>query len=389
MKKVTAGILIGLFFGLLIATAAYSVIKPDVEYNEFEQRELALLPDYAARESLNSWTRGMDAYLLDQFPVRDELINRAHEAEKNSGNSVVQDVYVLDTDYLVGFTYPTEEYSSQLMAEGLKRLSEKASVPVVYSIVPQKNTSISEIIDDLENTTNLLNAERTEKYLTQAGIEYIDVCTYFLENFSAAERGEFYYKTDVHWNDRGGYEAAKDIVSELAGMGYIKEDQSPKKSDFSWVDFTGDKEYMGDLQKRFSEDPYEGEYIPYYELRDKSGLRYYKTLDGDEVPREEIVASGLDEDILHYNAICTYNLGYLRIENDNASSDLKVLVLKDSYQCTMTDYLTAAFAEMDIVDPRNPICSIEEIMDSRDIDLVLCIYHESNVSRELIDYLNK
>lgn len=387
MKKITAGILIGLFFGLLIAAAAYSVIKPDVDYNEFEQRELASLPDFAARESLSSWTRGMDAYLLDQFPVRDELINTAHEVEKSSGNSVVQDVYVLDTDYLVQFTYPTEEYRTQLMAAGLKRLSEKASVPVVYSIVPQKNTCVSEFIDDLENTTNLLNTERTEKYLSDSAIEYVDVCSYFLENFDAKERGDFYYKTDFHWNLRGAYEAAKGIVTELAGKGYINEDQIPKKSDFYWVDFTGDKEYMGDLQKRFSEEPYEGEYIPYYELRNKSGLRYYKALDGEEIPREEIVASGLEEDVLQYNGVCTYNLGYLRIENDNAYSDLKVLVLKDSYQCAMTDYFTAVFAETNVIDPRIPICSLDELMETRDIDLVLCVYHESNVSQELVDYL--
>ena len=385
MKKSYAIITTAFLFLLLIWVDIVGVRTEDIAYSDREQRDLAAMPAYPVFYDPEQWAKEVDRYLMDQFPYRAEIIRQMHSVQAATGNNVVQDLYQIDSDYLFTVTYPTNEKRTNLMAEELKAASESYSVPVVYAIVPLKTVSLADSIEEISNETNLLNRDRTVAALEANGLDCIDICSYFLDDFRQDELQDFYFKSDFHWNPKGGYYAGVGMGEGLKELGYIE--NLPLTSDFQWIDFSLDRSYMGDLQRRISEKPYPGEYIPFYELRRQDGLHYYIDLDGEEVERNTIVACGLEEEIFEYNRVSTYNLGYLRIENENAVNKKGVLIFKDSYQNMTIDYLTDMFSEITVMDPRVLYCSFDEVMEHSHFDMILCIYHESNISEELIKFL--
>jgi transposase-like protein len=92
--------------------------------------------------------------------------------------------------------------------------------------------------------------------------------------------------------------------------------------------------------------------------------------------------------ILH-DSISTENIGYYRIVNPNARSQRHILILKDSYQNPTIDYFTELFSEVTVIDPReySEYYSLADLLDISSIDIVLLMYHQNNISDELIDFL--
>ncbi len=380
--------IIVLFMAFLVAVLCISIMTEPQEYNSKEEKALAQHPKIYECESWNEFTIAWDAFVSDQFPGRNEIISAKHESETNvEGDTIVDEVYILSTDYLFTYTWPTQNKDVQNLMESIVAKRKECGLPFTYIVVPQKNLILGEQEESVDISVDETNTARILSALDAYSIPKIDCCSY-IRNFPLRERANFFYKTDFHWNEYGAYVAADYIAQNLAATRTIRKTSIPKDFDFIWTDLTG-LAYLGDLQKRFSEEVTVEEYIPFYVAVDGENFKYYTELDGEEVPRNTIVASGLDTNPLDYNKLSIYNLGYLRVENPNASEDKHVLILKDSYECCLTDYFSEMFKEIDIVDPRSNCPDFDTIVEERDIDLVLMLYHNSNVSQELIDYLNK
>lgn len=380
--------IIGLFMAFLLAVLCMSIMTKPQDYNSKEEKNLAQHPRMYECESFDEFTLAWDAFVSDQFPGRNEIITAKQETEvSGEGDAIVNEVYVLSTDYLFTYTWPTQNSAIQSLMESINKKRESSGLPFTYIVVPQKNLILGEQEESVDITVDENNTKRLISALDAYGVPKINCCDY-IRSFPLKERANFFYKTDFHWNEYGAYIAADYIAQNLAATKTIRKTSIPKDSDFIWTDLTG-LAYLGDLQKRFSEEVTVDEYIPFYVAVDGENFKYYTELNGEQVPRNTVVASGLNTHPLDYNKLSIYNLGYLRVENPNAAEDKHVLILKDSYECCMTDYFSEMFREIDIVDPRSTCPDFDTIVDQRDIDLVLMLYHNSNVSPELIKYLNK
>lgn len=380
--------IIGLFMAFLLAVLCMSIMTKPQDYNSKEEKNLAQHPRMYECESFDEFTLAWDAFVSDQFPGRNEIITAKQETEvSGEGDAIVNEVYVLSTDYLFTYTWPTQNSAVQNLMESINKKRESSGLPFTYIVVPQKNLILGEQEESVDITVDENNTKRLISALDAYRVPKINCCDY-IRSFPLEERANFFYKTDFHWNEYGAYVAADYIAQNLAATKTIRKTSIPKDSDFIWTDLTG-LAYLGDLQKRFSEEVTVDEYIPFYVAVDGENFKYYTELNGEQVPRNTVVASGLNTHPLDYNKLSIYNLGYLRVENPNASEDKHVLILKDSYECCMTDYFSEMFSEIDIVDPRSNCPDFDTIVDQRDIDLVLMLYHNSNVSPELIKYLNK
>ena len=380
--------IIGLFMAFLLAVLCMSIMTKPQDYNSKEEKNLAQHPRMYECESFDEFTLAWDAFVSDQFPGRNEIITAKQETEvSGEGDAIVNEVYVLSTDYLFTYTWPTQNSAVQNLMESINKKRESSGLPFTYIVVPQKNLILGEQEESVDITVDENNTKRLISALDAYRVPKINCCDY-IRSFPLEERANFFYKTDFHWNEYGAYVAADYIAQNLAATKTIRKTSIPKDSDFIWTDLTG-LAYLGDLQKRFSEEVTVDEYIPFYVAVDGENFKYYTELNGEQVPRNTVVASGLNTHPLDYNKLSIYNLGYLRVENPNAAEDKHVLILKDSYECCMTDYFSEMFSEIDIVDPRSNCPDFDTIVDQRDIDLVLMLYHNSNVSPELIKYLNK
>ena len=210
------------------------------------------------------------------------------------------------------------------------------------------------------------------------GLHVLDLETTLTARYSLSERRDFYYRTDFHWNDRGAFRAAEALAAGMQEQGLLEGVTLPTEADFSW----------DELNRRFSYLFPTQEGIPHYTLTELHGVQYFAGGD-TPVARETLIGSGLADPELDYNKISTYNLGFYRVCNPNARSARRVLILKDSLQNPTTDYFTELFSEVVVVDLR----SYEEPYDLNgliaqyDLDTVLLMFHQNNISAELTSFL--
>ena len=259
-------------------------------------------------------------------------------------------------------------------------------------VLPLKN----EALYDLEPAYFSDETGETNKQALTAALAQVEGLTVIdaeapLVTGTLADREQYFYKTDFHWNARGAFAAAQEIARQLAGAGRIAETSVPQAEDFLWSELGGEQRYQGDLNVWFSNQFSMQEDIPRYVPKNAADLRYFlHPGDIESVPRETIVGSGLDKDPVTYNDVFTYNLGYYRAENPAAPEAASVLILKDSFQNATIDYLSAIFRSVTVVDPRSyqETPDLASLLDADGIDLVLFFYHQNNVSRELIDFLS-
>lgn len=369
---------------LVIVLIASLLVVP-AEFNEKEQRKLAQKPSLYAYASWDDFTNAFDAYVSDQFPGRNQVVESISGMEMRSDKEIINDVYVLSSDYLFAFTYPTRKSQVHEMAETIAAKAKDAGLPFVYLITPQKNMMLAEGEASLDATADTANLEKLTKALDENNIPYVNSCEYFL-SYPLQQRSKFYFMTDFHWNELGAYTASEYFAQQLAKQRYIRKTSVPDEDDFVWINLTG-KDYLGDLRRRFSLDVNVKEYIPIYIPSDSEEMVYYTTYNGTTASRKDIVGSGLDDPVLDYNKMSTYNLGYMRVENPNAPEIKSVLLIKDSFACACIDYFSEIFTELNVVDPRYTTDTLDDLLKARGIDLVILMYHESNVSQELIKYL--
>lgn len=380
-------ILITVFILFLFVVLGASIMTLPQDFNDQEQKKLAQRPFLASSKSWDEFAANWDSYVSDQFPGRNKVVNGLNAAELaiSDEGKVLNDVYVLSDDYLFSYTYPVENWKYDSLLKVLTDRTKATKLPFVYIVVPQKNMVLEEAEVSIDAGADAENMNKLIATLDYANIPTINTVPEILSH-SLQQRSKYYFKTDFHWNELGAFTASEYAAKQLAEMGYIRKDSVPTDEQFEWRNLTG-RNYLGDLQRRFTEEVTVKEYLPIYEPINADELSYYLDFRGAAVPRDEVIASGLYDPILDYNKMCSYNMGYLRIENPSAPEIKSVLLLKDSYACAALDYLSQIFTEINVVDPRYSVADMDYIIKERDVDLVLFMYHESNVSEELLQYL--
>lgn len=337
------------------------------------------------------FAKDFESYAADQFPDREQLIGVYTALELAQGKKFARKAYCLQGGWLLTKPTPTKPADLSALQQALAQAGA-LDRPLVWCVLPLKN----EALYDLEPAYFSDETGETNKQALTAALAQVEGLTVIdaeapLVTGTLADREQYFYKTDFHWNARGAFAAAQEIARQLAGAGTIAETSVPQAEDFLWSELGGERRYQGDLNVWFSNQFSMQEDIPRYVPKNAADLRYFlHPGDNESVPRETIVGSGLDKDPVTYNDIFTYNLGYYRVENPAAPEAASVLILKDSFQNATIDYLSAIFRSVTVVDPRSyqETPDLASLLDADGIDLVLFFYHQNNVSRELIDFLS-
>ena len=380
------------FFGFFLFCLVRGLAQPDRPSSAAENRSLAQRP--AMRRvvtDFGGFAKDFESYAADQFPDREQLIGVYTALELAQGKKFARKAYCLQGGWLLTKPTPTNPADLSDLQEALTQAARTLDRPLIWCVLPLKN----EALYDLEpayfsDETGETNKQALTAALAQVGGLTVIDAEAPLVTGTLADREQYFYKTDFHWNARGAFAAAQEIARQLAGAGTIAEASVPQAEDFLWSELGGERRYQGDLNVWFSNQFSMQEDIPRYVPKNAADLRYFlHPGDTASVPRETIVGSGLDKDPVTYNDVFTYNLGYYRVENPDAPEAASVLILKDSFQNATIDYLSAIFRSVTVVDPRSyqETSDLASLLDADGIDLVLFFYHQNNVSRELIDLL--
>ena len=113
-----------LIFGFTVAT----LIKPETEYSESENRTLAKMPELKAETVLNGeFEADYETYLTDQFVARDAWIGFKTAVERAMLKRESKDIYFADDGYLIekhtgAFDSDTSQINIRVLGEFAKNV---------------------------------------------------------------------------------------------------------------------------------------------------------------------------------------------------------------------------------------------------------------------------
>jgi len=235
------------------------------------------------------------------------------------------------------------------------RCPDKVSVMLVPSaadIEPEAVPAGAPLIDESAYIDEAAAA------VTEAGGRFVDV----REELRAHKSEYIYYRTDHHWTSLGAYYAYDELCSQLGLEPFdISAHSAAEVSGFYGTHYSKARTYNA-----------KADTLTYYDL--PNALTIYKVT-GAGQPTEGETTGLYDKSKLEvydkYAMFLHGNNGLSRIDGDGEGS---ILVIKDSFANSFAPYLTANYAEIDIVDFRNYNYGLDSLIAANDYDDILVLY---------------
>lgn len=258
-------LVIGCFFGFFLFCLVWGLAQRDRPSSAAENRSLAQRP--AMRRvvtDFGGFARDFESYAADQFPDREQLIGVYTALELAQGKKFARKAYCLQDSWLLTKPTPTKPADLSALQQALAQAGA-LDRPLVWCVLPLKN----EALYDLEPAYFSDETGETNKQALTAALAQVEGLTVIdaeapLVTGTLADREQYFYKTDFHWNARGAFAAAQEIARQLAGTGMIAETSVPQAEDFLWSELGGERRYQGDLNVWFSNQFSMQEDIPRY-----------------------------------------------------------------------------------------------------------------------------
>ena len=381
------------FITIIMSTLFIHIISKDKEISVSENRTLAQKPtiEDVGKED---FTSKFESYFTDQFPFREELSKLYSNVQLMIGKTKIKSYFVLNNNWIM--PTPAKELSDTDIKDTAKEINELSKVAidsnkkVYYVSTPHKESMLthlySKYTNGLKNATN--NKNKFKGYLDKNNIKFIDIGEDFLSKFNEKEREELYFKTDHHWNGIGAYEGFKSVIENMDEVENV-----------SWNNYTKtifDKGYfLGSYNMNLNKLVKEDEDIPYIHLKNKPNYEYFK-YDGNKetkVEEEDVIATRRNEDEILYGGAYMFGnaCNILKIRNEDALSEKKILIFKDSYQGPTSWLFSDIFAEVQLVDPRYTEkldLSMDDIIKDSDADIVMFMYNSTDF-KSMIDVIKE
>lgn len=326
MKENNAKLWMGLFLGIiLIIPISYMILKPHINTENYENRELAKFPEFSVANFQNI-PKGIDDFVADNFPYKNQMVlfNSIVNERVFNDNPTANTIKGND-----GFIFYTGETGNSLAQyKGTLQLSEddlatisdnlKASKKYleekncrfVLMICPNKERFYSEympknikVYSDISNTTQIID------YLNNDGeIDVLWAYEPLLEYKNNNPDKPIYFHLDTHWNDLGAFIGTKALCDVLGVEIKVPEFE---KTDYST-----------------------------YDLANYSGLRL--VLDGTDVDYEPVNYVN-DYEIEEDDVVGNF------IYHNSGKNDLRLMMCRDSFAISMRRYLGNTFNECNLI----------------------------------------
>ena len=356
-----------LFSVFFVGMFLLDCVTPDRTVSELENTTLTQRPKVTAQilssAGLNRFFDDYTQYTKDQIPGRDAWISLQSFVETallqktQSGGILLGDKgQMFDRTYgLVSSEERTLPRNIAAVASLAARCPGKVYVmvaPAASSIYPERVPAHAPLLQE-------------ESYLSQiqAAVEQAGGVYLPLKDALSAHKDEYiYYRTDHHWTTQGAYYAYSELCSAL---GLEPFDRAAHTA----VDVP---DFYGTFYSRARTWNAQPDTLTYYDL--DNPLTIY-TVTGPGMPTEGQTTGLYDLDKLDvydkYAAFLHGNNGLSRVEGDGEG---RILVIKDSYANSFVPFLTANYAQIDVVDLRNYNYGLDGLIAENGYDQILVLY---------------
>ena len=346
-----------LLIGCVALFLVLSLLVPDKEFSESENRSLAQRPKLSSIME-GTFLSDLGDYFADQFPARDMWMSLNLGINKLLGQKEASGVYLCEDDYLIQVpSAPNEEQVNRNLAAVNAFAQNHPDLKTVMAVVPNAVTihadKLPENAPARDQGADLVNIRGQ---LTDT--DFVDV-TKTLQSHSDEY---LFYKTDHHWTSLGAAYAFKDIA---AAMGI----QAPELTEYTVYPVS--TTFEGTLSsKSGSHNALDTVdiYVP------NSNIDYFVTY----ADSGENISSLYRREALnnkdHYTVFFGGN--YSRVDiTTTANTGRCLLLFKDSYANCMVQFLYPYFDHITMIDPRYYYDNVELVIRSEAITDVLYLYN--------------
>ena len=348
-----------LFLGGLLA---WHVLLPDRDRSDVENRTLAQFPKFSWENLKDgSFTKGVEDYFADQFPLRDQWTGLKARTEQLLGKREFNRVYLCG-DTLIAKVEPPQDGLEEKNLSYVSRLAERTEVPVYLGLIP----SAAEIWRDRlpKGAESWDQAAFIARAAELEGAESID----FLTALSGRAGEDIFYRTDHHWTTLGAYYGYAALMEALGRGEEVPEPEAVK----AW-DLPVSNGFQGTLYSQSGIHWLEPDSIEFWVK--ESGLTVTSWRDG--TPKE---ARLYEYDYLgekdKYSAFLGGNQPLCVIRNPEGTG--KLLVIRDSYADSLAPFLALHFEEVHLLDPRYYRYSSAKYAEENHLDVIAVVYSVPN-----------
>ena len=342
---------------LLTVLAIGQVFTAGRGFSGMENRYLESLPE-ADAESISSgvWMERFETYLADHVPGRDTWVQLKNSAVRLSGRQQIGKVVFAEDDRLI----QVEDVSLEQLSKNLKLMTSLAQalpedVEMDLLVAPNASWVYRE---SLPEETLMYDPEEAAALIQEALGGQLRV-TIPIETLRSHREEAIYFKSDHHWTMRGAAYA----YEELAGAMGIEADP------FAYEAVTIGQDFLGSVYSQAPVYDFAGEDFEVFQV---PGL---KARWSDGVKSGSVLMEEKFQDKDQYAAFFGGNYGLVRIENETARSEEKLLILKDSYANILVPFLIEEYSEIVMVDLRYYSGSVKALAAEEAVDRVLAVYN--------------
>ena len=343
---------------LLAVMAIGQVFTAGRGFSKMENRYLESKPE-ANWESVSSgaWMQQLETYLADHVPARDEWVQLKNTTLRMTGRKQIGQVVFTEDERMI----QVQDVSLDQLKKNVQFLTEFAEslpeeVQMNFLLAPTAGWIYREQLPletqtyDPEEALRIVLEGLSEK--ARLTVPYDLLCQHKEE--------AIYFKSDHHWTMRGAAYAFQMLAEDM---------ELETRDPFSYKVVISEQPFLGSVYSQAPIFDYEGEEFEIFQVPGLKAQWDTGTQSGVVLDEERL----LEKD--QYAAFLGGIYGLVRIENENARSNEKLLILKDSYANIVVPFLIEEYREIVMVDLRYLNAGAKNLVAQEDADQILAIYN--------------
>lgn len=352
---------------LLTVSALAGPLTPDRAFSEHEKRNLAEFPLFDAEEFFSgNFSSAFEDYLTDQVPLRDEWITVKTFAEMGLGKRESAGVYIANDKYLMDKFVSYDNRLFQKNIEAIASLQadlKKQGIPMYTMAVP---VAAQVLKDKLPPYAPVASYEKMLSLLHETGLQTVDLTKVF--NRHADEN--IYYRTDHHWTSLGAYYAYCEWMN-LRGCKTAPES--------CWTQEELCDNFRGTTWNKVPLPTIPTESITAWYRHENHQVSYNNGDYETNSIYEKKYLNGSDQ----YAVFLNSNQPQTVISGSGDAGSGKLLLIKDSYGNTFSQFACEDFEEVHVIDLRFFRGDVRDYIQTKGITDVLVLYGIQNLASDV------
>ena len=349
-----------LFLGGLLV---FHILLPDRARSETENRTLAQLPAFSwSALTDGSYTKSVEEYFADQFPLRDQWTGMKARTERLLGKSEFNGVYLCGDTLISKVEEPDMEQVEKNLSY-VMHLAENTDARVILGFIPSAAQVWADRLPDGAPTWDQAAfVART----AELGLPTADVSA----SLNAHAQEPVFYRTDHHWTTLGAYYGYTALMKALDKTALPAEAFSPQ---------TVSTDFHGTLYSQSGIHDLPPDSISFWAEEDGISVTSWRTGSPESAALYERTYLAKKD---KYSAFLGGNQPLCVIQNEKITDGSKLLVVRDSYSDSLAPFLAQSFSEVHLRDLRYYRASVARYAAEHGIGDICVLYSVPNFITE-------